>query len=70
MTWQELVRDQIDKLEKEKVKETKKLDKIREDDNMNLFSKKVGIMSNIKSITESITTLYILLGREREVDEV
>lgn len=70
MTWQGLIRDQIEKLEKEKAKETKRLDKIREDDNMNLFSKKVEIMSNIKSITESITTLYILLGREREVDEI
>lgn len=68
MTWQELVRDQIGKLEKDKVKETKRLDKIREDDSVNLFSKKVEIMANIKSITESITTLYILLGREREVD--
>lgn len=53
---------------KDKVKETKRLDKIREDDSVNLFSKKVEIMANIKSITESITTLYILLGREREVD--
>lgn len=69
MTWQGLVRDQIEKLEKEKVKETKKLDKIREDDRMNLFSKKVEIMSNIKSITESITTLYILFEREWEVDK-
>lgn len=68
MTWQELVRDQIGKLEKDKVKETKRLDKIREDDSVNLYSKKVEIMANIKSITESITTLYILLGREREVD--
>lgn len=68
MTWQELVRDQIGKLEKDKVKETKRLDKIREDDSVNLFSKKVEIMANIKSITESIMTLYILLGREREVD--
>lgn len=68
MTWQDLVRDQIEKLEKDKIKETKRLDKIREDDNINLFSKKVEIMANIKSITKSITTLYVLLGREREVD--
>lgn len=69
MTWQELIRDQIEKLEKEKIKETKRLDKIRDDDNLNLFSKKVEIMANIKSITESITTLYIILGREREVNQ-
>lgn len=68
MTWQELIRDQIEKLEKEKAKESKRLDKIREDDGVNLFPKKVEIMANIKSITESITTLYVLLGREREVD--
>lgn len=69
MTWQELIRDQIEKLEKEKIKETKRLDKIRDDDNINMFSKKVEIMANIKSITESITTLYIVLGREREVNQ-
>lgn len=69
MTWQELIRDQIEKLEKEKIKETKRLDKIRDDDSLNLFSKKVEIMANIKSITESITTLYIILGREREVNQ-
>lgn len=69
MTWQELIRDQIEKLEKEKIKETKRLDKIRDNDNLNLFSKKVEIMANIKSITESITTLYIILGREQEVNQ-
>lgn len=69
MTWQELIRDQIEKLEKEKIKETKRLDKIRDDDSLNLFSKKVEIMANIKSITESIMTLYIILGREREVNQ-
>lgn len=69
MTWQELIRDQIEKLEKEKIKETKRLDKIRDADNLNMFSKKVEIMANIKSITESITTLYIVLGREREVNQ-
>ena len=69
MIWQELVRDQIKKLEKDKAKEIKRLDKIREDDSVNLFSKKVEIMANIKSITESITMLYILLGREREVNK-
>lgn len=69
MTWQELIRDQIEKLKKEKSKETKRLDKIRDDDNINMFSKKVEIMANIKSITESITTLYIVLGREREVNQ-
>lgn len=68
MTWQDLIGDQIEKLEKEKIKETKRLDKIREDDSVNLFSKKVEIMANIKSITESITTLYIILGRGREID--
>lgn len=68
MTWQDLIGDQIEKLEKEKIKETKRLDKIREDDSVNMFSKKVEIMANIKSITESITTLYIILGRGREID--
>lgn len=69
MTWVGLIRDQIDKLEKEKEKETKHLDKIRENDSPNYFSKKVEIAANIKSISESITTLYVLLGRAGEVTE-
>ena len=69
MTWQELVRDQIDKLEKEKQKKIKRLDKIREDDSPKNFSKKIEIAANIKSISESITTLYIILGRRNEVTE-
>lgn len=69
MTWQELIREQIDKLEKEKVKETKRLDKIREDDSPQNFSKKVEIAANLKSISDSITTLYIVLGRGSEVTE-
>lgn len=69
MTWEELIRDQIEKLEKEKAKETKRLDRIREDDSPNYFGKKVEIAANIKSISESITTLYVLLGRACEVTE-
>lgn len=30
MTWQELIKNQIEKLEKEKIKETKRLDKVRD----------------------------------------
>lgn len=45
------------------------MDKIRESDSPANFSKKVEISANIKSITESINTLYILLGREGEVTE-
>ena len=69
MTWQDLVRNQIESMEKEREKETKKLDKIKDNNNPNLFSRKVEILANIKSITESIGTLYILLGRENEVDK-
>jgi len=69
MKWEELVRDQIDKLEKEKEMEIKRLDKIRDDDGSNRFSKKVEIAANIKSISESITTLYVILGRASEVTE-
>lgn len=57
MTWQDLVRDQIEKLEKDKIKETKRLDRIREDDNINLFSKKVEIMANIKSMKRTRSRL-------------
>ena len=69
MTWQNLVKSQIESLEKDRNKEVKKMDKIRESDSPANFSKKVEIAANIKSITESINVLYILLGREREVTE-
>lgn len=45
------------------------MNKIRENDSPNQFSKMVEIAANIKSITESINVLYILLGRENEVKE-
>jgi len=69
MTWQDLVKSQIESLEKDRNKEEKKMDKIRESDSPTYFSKKVEIAANIKSITESINVLYILLSREREVTE-
>ena len=69
MTWQSLVKSQIESLEKDRNKEVKKMDKIRESDSPSNFSKKVEIAANIKSITESINVLYILLGREKEVTE-
>lgn len=69
MTWQELVRDQISKLEKEEQKTRKKLEKIRDNYSPNNFSKKLELEADIKSITESISTLYIILGRESEVTE-
>lgn len=69
MTWQNLVKSQIESLEKDRNKEVKKMDKIRESDSPTNFSKKVEIAASIKSITESINVLYILLGREREVTE-
>lgn len=69
MTWKDLVKSQIDSLEKEREKEVKKMDKIRENDSPNYFAQKVESAANIKSITESINILYILLGREKEVTE-
>lgn len=69
MTWKELVHDQIDKLEKEKSKELKKLEKYKDDYSPNVFAKKIELESNIKSITEAVTMLYILLGRANEVTE-
>ncbi len=57
-------------MEKEKVKETKQLDKIRDDDSPNRFSKKVEIAANIKSLSESINTLYVLLGKANEATEL
>lgn len=69
MTWKDLVKLQIESLEKDREKETKKLNKIRNNDSPVNFVKKVEIGANIKSITESINVLYILLGRESEVTE-
>ena len=69
MTWKELVHDQIDKLEKEKSKEIKRLEKYKDDYNPITFCKKMKIEANIKSITESVTILYVLLGRANEVTE-
>lgn len=69
MTWKDLVKSQIDSLEKDREKEIKKMKKIRDNDSPVNFAKKVEISANIKSITESINVLYILLGREREVTE-
>lgn len=69
MTWKDLVKSQIDSLEKDREKEIKKMNKIRDNDSSANFAKKVEISANIKSITESINVLYILLGREREVTE-
>lgn len=69
MTWKDLIKSQIESLEKDREKETKKLNKIRDSDSPVNFAKKVEIGANIKSITESINVLYILLGREGEVTE-
>lgn len=69
MTWKDLVKSQIDSLEKDREKEIKKMNKIRDNDSPVNFAKKVEISANIKSITESINVLYILLGRESEVTE-
>lgn len=67
MTWKELVQNQIERLEKDREKEVKKMNKIRDNDSPVYFSKKVEIAANIKSITEQINVLLILLGRESEV---
>ena len=69
MTWKELVQNQIERLEKDREKEVKKMDKIRDNDSLVNFAKKVEIGANIKSIDESINVLLILLGRESEVTE-
>lgn len=69
MTWQNLVRDQIDKLEKEREKKKKRLEKIQDDYSPNIFSKKMELEFDIKSITESIGVLYIIIGRGNEVTE-
>lgn len=67
MTWTELIRDEINKLETKKESTKKKLDQIREDDSPRHFAKKIELAADIKSIQETITVLYILLGKAGEV---
>lgn len=68
MIWKELVEKQIEELEKDKIKESRKMEKLNESDSSRLFSKKVEILAEIKAIEKSITTLYLLLGRANEVE--
>ena len=69
MTWQELVEDQIDKLEKEKNGERERLNKEMERVGARNFANTVEIVANIKSIEETIFTLRLLLRRQDEVTE-
>ena len=69
MTWIQLINNEINSLEKEKINTQKKLDKIREDDSPKNFEKKVSLMVDIKSIQESINTLYVILGKANQVNE-
>ena len=66
MSWEEIIRDEINKLEKENA--LKKLDRLGNDVNWRNFSKMVERMADINSITDTITELYILLGRSGEVN--
>lgn len=68
MSWEEIIRDEINKLEKEKENALKKLDRLGNDVSRRNFSKMFERMADINSITDTITELYILLGRSGEVN--
>lgn len=68
MTWEELIREEIEKLEIEKESVKKRIDKSTDD--IRKFEKNVGLMADVKSIQETITELYIILGRSgQEVEK-
>lgn len=69
MTWPELIKQKIESLEKHRAAEVRKLDKIRGDDSINKFAKKVELQANIKSLNESINVLYSLMGNAEDVTE-
>ena len=69
MTWIDLVKNEINSLEKKKVKIKTQLDKIRDDDSVNSFEKKVSLMAEMKAIDEAIHPFHLLIGKQDMVDE-
>lgn len=69
MTWIDLVKNEINSLEKKKVKIKTQLDKIRDDDSVNSFEKIVSLMAEMKAIDEAIHRFHVLIGKQDMVDE-
>lgn len=69
MTWIDLVKNEINSLEKKKVKIKTQLDKIRDDDSVNSFEKKVSLMAEMNAIDEAIHRFHVLIGKQDMVDE-
>ena len=69
MKWTDLVNKEIATLIKNKEELITKLDKIRNDDNMDIFGRKVELMSEIKAIDMAIFRFHILLDKANEINE-
>lgn len=69
MKWTDLVNKEIAILIKNKEELITKLDKIRNDDNMDIFGRKVELMSEIKAIDMAIFRFHILLDKANEINE-
>lgn len=68
MKWTELVENEISMLVDEREKIKKRLDKIRDNDGLSEYERKVALMTKIYGIDKQIDRLYILLGKEDNIE--
>lgn len=68
MKWTELVENEISTLVDEREKVKKKLDKIRDNDGLSEYERKVALMTKIYGIDKQIDRLYILLGKAGNIE--
>ena len=68
MKWTELVENEISMLVDEREKIKKRLDKIRDNDGLSEYERKVSLMTKIYGIDKQIDRLYILLGKEDNIE--
>ena len=68
MKWAELVENEISMLVDEREKVKKRLDKIRDNDGLSEYERKVALMTKIYGIDKQIDRLYILLGKANNVE--
>lgn len=68
MKWTELVENEISMLVDEREKIKKRLDKIRANDGLSEYERKVALMTKIYGIDKQIDRLYILLGKAGNIE--
>ena len=69
MKWTELVENEISMLVDEREKVKKRLDKIRDNDGLSEYERKVSLMTKIYGIDKQIDRLYILLGKAGNIEQ-